>query len=65
MMCESILSSILRRTFFILSIRHNRGWQFKPPVLFVLVLSETGLVLEDSYLDFVDKRARYLGSSFL
>ena len=35
-------------------------------VLFVLVLvlSETVLVLEEKYWDFVDKRAKYWGSSF-
>ena len=32
-------------------------------VLFVLVLSETVLVLEEKYWDFVDKRAKYLGYS--
>jgi hypothetical protein len=33
-------------------------------VLFVLVLRETVLVLEEKYWDFVDKRAKYWGSSF-
>ena len=48
------------------SIRHDRGWQFIPLVLFVLVLvlSETVLVLEGKLRDFVDKRAKYWGFSF-
>jgi hypothetical protein len=46
------------------SIRHYRGWQFIPLVLFVLVRSETVLVLEETYWDFVDKRAKTWGSSF-
>ena len=48
------------------SIQHYRGQQFLPLVLFVLVLvlSETVLVLEEKYSDFVDKRAKYRGSSF-
>ncbi len=50
------------------SIRHYRGWQFIPLVLFVLVLvlvlSETVLVLEEKYRDFVDKIAKYWVSSF-
>ena len=44
------------------AIRHYRGWQFIPLVLFVLVLvlvlSETVLVLEGKYWDLVDKRAK-------
>jgi hypothetical protein len=47
------------------SIRHYRGWRFIPLVLFVLVLSETVLVLEEKYWDFVNKRAKYWGYSFL
>jgi hypothetical protein len=48
------------------SIRHYRGWQFIPLVLFVLVLvlSETVLVLEEKYWDLVDKKARYRGFCF-
>jgi hypothetical protein len=48
------------------SNRHYHGWQFIPLVLFVLVLvlSETVLVLEEKYWDFVDKRAKTWGSSF-
>ena len=47
------------------SIRHDRGWQFIPLVLFVLVLvlSETVLVLEGKHRGFVDKRAKYWGFS--
>jgi hypothetical protein len=45
------------------SIRHYRGWQFIPMVLFVLVLvlSETVLVLEERYWNFVYKMAKYRG----
>jgi len=48
------------------SNRHYHGWQFIPLVLFVLVLvlSETVLVLEEKYRDFVDKRAKHWGYSF-
>ena len=48
------------------SNRHYHGWQFIPLVLFVLVLvlSETELVLEEKYRDFVDKRAKHWGYSF-
>jgi predicted amidohydrolase YtcJ len=42
-----------------LSIWHDRGCQFNPLVLFVL--SETVLVLEGNYRDFVNKRAKYWG----
>ena len=47
------------------SIRHYRGWQFIPLVLFVLVLvlSETVLVLDGNHRDFVDKGAKYWGGS--
>jgi hypothetical protein len=34
------------------SIRHYHGWQFIPLVLFVLVLSETVLVVEEKYLGY-------------
>jgi hypothetical protein len=48
------------------SNRHYHGWQFIPLVLFVLVLvlSETVLVLEEKYWDFVDKRAKHWGYNF-
>ena len=47
------------------SIRHYRGWQFIPLVLFVLVLvlSETVLAVEGKHRDFVEKRAEYWGFS--
>jgi hypothetical protein len=39
------------------SIRHHRGWQFIPLVLFVLVL-------EEKYWDLVGKKAKYRGFYF-
>jgi hypothetical protein len=49
------------------SFRHYRGWQFISLFLFVLVLvlSETVLVLEKKYGDFIVKQAKYWRSSFL
>ena len=48
------------------AIRHYRGWQFLPLVLFVLVLvlSEAVLVLEEKYWDCGEKRAKCWGYSF-